>query len=281
MALAAAILAIPRAVPPRELPLPSVDRIEQRTAEERDRQRIREATAEPLPFVIRAAGEAFRRLGAAELRGDEIGAGVQRAAFVQRLADARHRYGDEPLLALESLQASLFVAAARRREPPTPEPRRDVEELGGKFWRLAIDSGWLAEGRVLIEDDALSTLFKVRWANLAGLLDTYPFAPSLNGWRIYYRTLLLHPEHRRDPDPLLPSQADLLTRYVEALSKQDPDYPALLARGILEHWLHDYAGAERLLSAHLNQHPFGPWRLRSQNYLLAARRHVPGPLLDP
>src|SRR5882724_3026610 len=69
-ALGGAVLALPRPIPPRELPLPAVDRSEQRESEGRARAMVQTAEATPLPFLVRAAGEAFRRFGEGEAKGD-------------------------------------------------------------------------------------------------------------------------------------------------------------------------------------------------------------------
>jgi hypothetical protein len=278
MALGAAILAVPRAVPPDAIPLPRVDRVGEARAEARERALARRAAATPLPFLVRAAGEAFRRFGVAEAKEDASEARALSEALVARVAEARRRHGDEALLSLRAVQSELFVRAVTRWAA-SRGPDAELDELGGSFVRRAEESGFIAAHRqIAIDADALATIFTIRWTKLAGLIDVFPFAPSLNEWRLYYRTLLTHPALRPEGRRAGPSgETEILAAVVDALSRRDPDYPALLARGILEHWAGHYSNAAALFSAHLASNPSGPWRLRAQNYLLAAYRHVPRP----
>ncbi|HEX4338582.1 MAG TPA: hypothetical protein VH062_21905 [Polyangiaceae bacterium] len=268
-ALGALSLALPRPVAPTELPLPAVDRAEESAARARARELVRGAQATPLPFLVRAAGEAFRRFGAAESKGDEMEADAQQNAFAKRVEAARKLHGDTPVLALRAVQSELFVKALRERNAT------ELHELGGKFFGES-DAG-AAERSGLLEDDELESLFALRWMKLAGVLESRPFSPTLNEWRLYYRTLLAHAELASDKmrtDPV--ARAMTLARCVEAVAKLDPDYPQKLALGITQHWMGRYDDAEALFAAHLAAHPTGVLRLRVQGYLLAARRHVAG-----
>jgi hypothetical protein len=272
IALLATVLAVPHAVVPTDLPLPFVDRAEERRADLRAEELRDGARARPLPFLVRAAGEAFRQFGRAEARGDTAEADALAAALLERVAEARKRHGDGPLLALRAVQAELFVRAVTS-PGPTADDDRDREELGGAFFQRARANGWIAEdGTTFIEPDGLEIAFSVRWTRLAGVLETHPFAPTLNQWRLYYRTLLAHPPAPRGVPADALASADTLEGYVLALSRRDPEYPELLARGILAMRQRRFAAAIPLLSAHLVRNPSGPWRLRAQNFLFAAHR---------
>src|ERR1700753_3455881 len=69
-ALCGVALALPRPVAPRELPLPAVDRGAGRERHARARALVQAAATTPLPFLVRAAGEAFRHFGSAEAAGE-------------------------------------------------------------------------------------------------------------------------------------------------------------------------------------------------------------------
>ncbi|HVW25755.1 MAG TPA: hypothetical protein VHC69_10315 [Polyangiaceae bacterium] len=268
-ALGGVALALPRPVPPKELPLPAVDRHEEARAAARDRDRIASAREAPLPFLVRAAGDAFRRLGDAEVRGQENDADAMANAFSKRVEAARKEHGDEPVLALRAVQTDLFVTAVRRWN------LSELHQLGGSFFaaRDAEAATRVAE----LPDDELASLFEMRWSKLAGVVKERPFAPTLNEWRLYYRTLLSHAElasPKLEHDAT--ARAASLGRVVEALAKIDPDYPASLALGVTRHWLARYDDAEALFTSYLAAHPTGAFRLRVQGYVLAARRHEPG-----
>jgi hypothetical protein len=265
IAVGAVLLAIPRPVAPRELPLPRVDRREQARLERSEAERLDRAEREPLPFLVRAAGEAFRRFGAAESgAADRDTVEARRTEFVEAVRSARQRHGDEPMLALRAIQTTLFVRAVEvlRRGRAAD---REVLELGGAFTESAAAAGFVDHGRLRLGDDEAACVFRMRWNSLAELLGTQPFSPTLNEWRLYYR---VHLGHRRPGATELPG-------YVDALVRHDTEYPALLARGIIAYWDARFADATELFAEHLARHPTGAWRLRAQNYLLAAYSRAP------
>jgi len=270
-ALCAVSLAVPRAVVPDEIPLPSVDRAEVRGNAEHDRVLVAGAVETPLPTKVRAVGEAFRRFGSVEARGDVAHAADASKALRASVSEARAAFGDDPLLTLRAVQADLFVRAVRRWAA-SGEEEPDLVELGGSFVRRARASGWVShDHRLVIDPDGLAAVFAMRWTKLSGLIDQHPFSPTLNQWRLYFHTLIAHPESGDDRA----AEPQILSSYVMALVRKDPDYPELFARGILAFRMNDYPAAEAALVAHLRAHPDGPWWLRARNYLVAARERLP------
>lgn len=264
IALGAALLAIPRAVVPRELPLPGVDRREYGLLERTEAGRLARAETKPLPYLVRAAGEAFRRFGTAESgSSDAATLEARKADFLESVVAARQRHGDEAMLDLRAIQTTLFVRAVDALRDGRRS--RDLLELGGSFVTRGDDAGWLRGGRVHLGADEAACIFRIRWSRLAGLLDTQPFSPTLNEWRLYYRALIAHAS----------TESPAVAGYVDALIKLDPEYPALLARGIVAYWDARFDEATELFAQHLAAHPTGPWRLRAQNYLLAAYARAP------
>lgn len=265
IAIGAALLAIPRAIAPRELPLPAVDRAELSRLERVEAERLARAETKPLPYLVRAAGEALRLLGAAESESSNAATlEARRTDFLEAIGAARKRHGDDAVLVLRAVQTALFVRAVERlRDGRMPD--REALELGGAFVLRGGEMGWMHGGRMRLEPDEAASVFRVRWNSLAGLLETRPFSPSLNEWRLYYRTLLGR----------APPGSPTLSGYVDALVKHDSEYPVLLARGIIAYWDNRFAEATELLAQHLASHPMGPWRLRAQNYLLAAYERAP------
>jgi len=264
IAVIAALLGVPHAVPPDVLPLPNVDFRESQRAEAADVELARKAVGEALPFETRAVGEAFRRFG-------ESNAAQNTGLATDRLVEVRERArvalkvrGVESLGRLLALQTEMFLDLLVRWERGE-DVEAQLAELGGNFLAKAKSAGWLRSARRL---DATRSerrvLFRVRWADVTGLRDQPKLAPTANEWRVYYRFLLLHPEHG---DARLSADAQL--RYVSVIEKVDLDYPAAFARGVLYYRMGLFAKSEQSFRAELER-PDGPWRLRARNHLLAA-----------
>ena len=270
IALLGALLAVPREVPPDVLPLPRIDRQEQRRVSRLERERAVAALVDPLPFDVRAVGEALRRYGQAESGGRSAAALAQHQQLAHLAAKARKAQGDTMLLRLRALQTHLFLGSLASWEAGGPVGP-DLSELGGSLTRDADRLGWVdRHGRFIMSRIEREVLFRIRWGRLTGLLDDHPFAPSLTDWRTYYRFLLEHAPRPCSVDGRR-QQALATLQVVRALEKRDPGYPALLARGVLLYERGAFAAADQALGAHLLRFPEGPWRLRAQNYLTAAR----------
>ena len=269
IALLGAALAVPRSVAPEEIPVPDVDRREERRARRADAEHADAAEREPLAFEVRAVGEALRRYGAAEATPGGPPPGPEQLAELRTHARAaRARHGDVPLLRLRAVQSRLFCRALERWEA-TGSTDADLPELGGRFLEKAQQSGWIdRDRRIVLEEPERAVLFHVRWADLTGLAKEHQFRPSLNEWRIYYRALLEHPDAGPERGP---ARHAAQRRYVLALQRLDPEFPAALALGVIAYQLGDYAQATSAFRTHLDAHPGGAWRLRAQNHLAASQ----------
>lgn len=269
IALLAALLGVPRPVAPDVLPLPRVDVRELERSEAAARALARQALGEPLPFEVRAVGEAFRRFGAANA-AQRTGDAEQQLLECRGLArGALARHGEEALERLQALQTEMFLDLSVRWERG-----EDVEpalgELGGNFVEKAKSAGWLDGARHLrLTLAERRVLFKVRWADVTGLRDKPRLAPTANDWRLYYRFLLLHPEPSAAGRP-----AEQQLRYVPLVERIDPGYPGAFARGVLYYRLGAFAQAAAAFEGHLAGSQSGPWRLRARNHLVAARERA-------
>lgn len=264
-AVLSAALVVPRAVPPVDLPLPRIDRSEQRQRLADEQARSAAARATPLPFEVRALGELVRRFGALPKNQPEHLSTLARQ-LREQVAEARRRHGAEPLLGLRALQAELFVRAVREQAPNGDGAgARAARELGGELASPAAHAFWYDAHGFRGSDAELATLFRMRWNELAGVTRVQPFAPTLNEWRVYYRFRLRYPE--RSPSGHGASTA--LTNDLAALGELDPDYPIDLARGVALYWQGEYAAAAAAFAAQLQLHPDGPWTLRARNHLAA------------
>jgi hypothetical protein len=257
----AVLLVVPRPVPPSGLPLPAVDRTEERRARRAENELARRAEERPLAFETREVGEALRRYGRLETAGAGLGLGLA-LADLRRFARAVEQGPLAPeLAALLAYQAWAFRNALSRW-PSDPEAKQEVEELGGSFLKQAQKQGWLVtEQRTALTASELTILFRLRWLSLTGLERNADLRLSLNDYRVYYAMLL----RLSQSNPELGPAARL--RLVVALSEKDPKYPGLLARGLLELESGRPAQASRLLREFLLQEPRGPWQLRARNLL--------------
>jgi len=260
-----ALLALPRASRPETLPLPRASRV----LSERDEVTQSEltATAEQagLPFEVRAVGEAIRHFGL--VNGKHEDTGHDRQDIEQRARVVLDQGNARPLLELRAVQTEYFLRALARFSQ-NGVITQDLSELGGDFIQQAQRSGWLDGARRCRADTlTLRAMFRVRWSELSGLGHVFPFAPSLNDSRLYYRFLLLYPERLSDH----PSEDDdnaARLKLVSALSHVDPDYPSAFAQGYLLFRLGDVRSAALAYRRQLAQQDSGPYALLARNYLI-------------
>lgn len=254
-----AILAVPRPVEPDFVPLPVIDREQQRLEGDIERARAERAKA-GLPLEVRAVGESLRRFGKSATATPALAR--QLSAQLRRLVDvAIERHGAERLLELRALQAELFSAAIVQGDDE--RAARELEELGGSVYAATVERGWL---QTPLDRRELEAFFRMYWGETLGLVQQQPFAPTLNEWRVYYRFFLSRP---LGEGPARKGDVQLHLGYVAALARHDQDYPARLARGVLFYQQAAFADAAAELRAHLERHPDGPWTLRARNHLAA------------
>jgi hypothetical protein len=268
LVLASALLAAPRPTKPLVLPLPEPHHAVLARDRAADRARVEQATRDGLPYATRAVGEVLRRFGVASTSKDGNTEAVLKD--LRQLAQAELAASRvDALLALRAVQTALFVTATRSWEP-RGAVARELRELGGDFPELATRSGWLDGSRVVLTDDELALLFRMRWNDLTGLGATQPFTARLDEYRERYSLLLRHPSGE-NPSVRLKRQLG----YVAAMETLDRDYPALFARGVLLYRAEAYEASADAFRAHLAKRPDGPWTLRAKNHLLEAMEHVP------
>ena len=265
----AAALAVPRPSVPADLPTPDVERRMIAFARDEASELAAEAKSRPLPFEVRAVGELLRRYGKAEAAGQRGDLGGLLADLHRAAAAAAAKYPPRELGKLQAVQAELFDAAVRAWE--RGEGTAELDELGGSLRTRAQELGWLKDGRLLMSATERRVLFRLRWADLTGLRERAPFVPTLDDWRVYYAFLLEHPEGAS-----LSARTQKQLGYVTALAKRDPTYPLWLARGVLLYRSGAYPESADAFSAHLAEHPDGPYALRAKNHLLAALAKAEG-----
>ena len=271
MVLTCAWLALPRASVPLTLPLPRIDRAEVRRSAAVETQLSARAETEGLPFEVRAVGESIRHFGRSVAHG--IDTEHDRDDLRERL-EAVLAKGEAPLLlSLRAVQTRFFLQALQEFERDG-KPSTDLDELGADFVPHAKRNGWFGpDGRCLADEATRRVLFHMHFADLLEKRSSFPFAPTLNEWRIYYRFSLLHPEPEPGAASDIAADATRL-RIVNALSRRDPEYPALFAKGYLLTSLGDPEAAATAFRAQLGAHESGPYALLARNYLIHSLQDV-------
>jgi len=285
IAASGAVLALPRATAPEDIPPPSVDERALAMTLQHDRDRAlaiapeleREVTGSSSPrlFDLRALGQAIRDFGLADASPNREELIVEQRAKLAEAVLRATTLGEDKLLALRSYELLLFLREVRRWEETRVESE-ELQALGGPFIPMLERNGWIRNGRIVPDEKVRAILFKRRWNEITGLSEG-PFALTLDEQRAYYRFLLMH------PSPLTGMRGDEVDcrsidqwrlRKVLEFSQLDPEYPDELARGVLLFRLGAHLAAAEAFRNHLAKHPDGPHTLRVRNYLLAAVEHA-------
>ncbi len=258
-------LGLPRPVDPDRIPLPVVDRRVLTRIDRLDLERVARAEREGLVFEVRALGEQVRRYGSASGHHHAGAAAAAREEALRLRRSVERTLGPEPICELRALQTALFLEAVSRYEQ-RGHADRELEELAGDFVEHARAAGWLDAGRRwTITRSELAVLYRLRWAELTGALESRVLRPALDEFRLYYRVLIEHPE---GDSAALRDEKRL--SYVGALSRIDDEYPGELARGVVLLRMGRPQAALDAFAAHGATHGDGPWSLRARNYALSA-----------
>jgi hypothetical protein len=267
MAIVTAALVVPREAEPVDLPAPRVDHAEQRRVLEEDRKLAARYTDELLPFEVRRLGERLRQLGLEETRGALDARDVEELRREAR--EVHERHGSEALLGLVALQSSLFASALRRWEA-SGVPDDELAELGGAFAHRTAQTGLMRSGRLRLDPGHRRVVFRMRWLHLTGLVGAPGLRPSLDDWRTHLGLVLRHPRwYGADT-------GDQRLQAVARLERLDPEFPAELARGVIEFRRGSYPDAARSFERHLDRSPRGRWALRARHHWLAALERIGG-----
>ena len=286
LALAGALVVIPREVEPVELPEPSVDMRALRAVDHLELERAHSVSSRPLDADVRALGSALRLYGRADADADadELAAARDQVVTTFRRAMA---VGQDEVLRLRAVQLEQFVSAVRQWELTGVESEA-LSELAGPFLAAVRRSGWIVEAhgrrRLELDEAALRVLFKKRWNDVTGA-GSPPFDLSLDEQRAFLRFLLRHPvEPMLLPLSAKPTQRELderravtreqVAQYrlkkIDELAALDATFPAKLAKGVVEYQRGRFLLAVEAFRAHLEKAPDGPYTLRANNYLRAA-----------
>lgn len=290
VALMLGILLVPRAVPPRDVPLPIVDASALARTHAEDAARVRAAEAEALPREVRALGAAIRAFNTAEdANAPDTAWDVLRANIDRARKDALP-FGVGPLLALRAVQGDRFVASLHEWEHGAP-PSAELAATGGGFLQRFAAVGWVRDRRVELDDDALRVAHKLKWNVVSGFDGVSDFEPTLDETRALYAFYLGHPhppeqtkrsidaarmtaKSKEDCDALDSGEAMATEAWraekIKALGRVDAAYPTDFALGVAEYRAGRYEASARAFQGWIDAHPDGALTLRARNHLRAA-----------
>jgi tetratricopeptide (TPR) repeat protein len=283
----AAVVGVPRAVPPTELPEPTIHARELAGALRSDDQRARRWAerwkAGAIDRDVRVLGEAVGAFGLAEVDGGDAVRLAAQIAVKEAAYQAIAR-SPEDVLALRAHQTLAFVREAKAFER-SGETSDDLLALAGVFHRSAEAFGWYdrAARRLVADEPVLRAHYKKRWNELTGLTGS-AFALTRDEELALFRFVIAHPAVAH---PALPRGAgpdarraraladgvatnEMRLKKIRELAKLDPEYPGAFAEGVVLFQLGRFEHAAVAFERHLSAHPDGPWTLRARNHLKAA-----------
>lgn len=290
VALLLAVLMLPRAVPPRDIPLPNVDARALEAARAGDDARAAAAADTPLPQAVRAFGAAIRAFNVAEARDAPDTPWEILRSDVDRTRKEAMATGVGPLLDLRAAQLKKFLDGLVVWKK-TGKVSTEFEAVAGAFLRRTTAAGWVHDREVDLSDADLRVMYKLKWNAVAHFEELPGFDPSLDELRELYTFYLLHPHApegtraaidaaRKNAHTTADCEALAAGEVmagegwrldkIERLGHLDPTYPVEFARGVALYRTGNYDGSARAFEAWLQQHPDGPWTLRARNHLRAA-----------
>lgn len=283
----AALVGVPRAVPPADVPEPDVRAAPLAAAlradDELARRWARRWAAGEIDHDLRLLSEAVGAFGRAEHDGTdgELTEAQRRAKEAAHRAIAR---SPEDVLALRAHQTLAFLREMKAFER-SGQASDDLRALAGTFARSAEAYRWYdrAARRLVADEAALRAMYKKRWNEITGLTGT-AFALARDEELARYRFLIAHPgiAHPALPDGAGPAAVraraladgvalnERRLQSIRQVAKLDPEYPASFAEGVVLFQLGRFEHAAVAFERHLSAHPDGPWTLRARNHLKAA-----------
>jgi hypothetical protein len=286
VALLGTLLIAPLRVVPEDVPLPLAD--ERRLA---DRMRwdgelaarvVPSLERDPARFYdVRAFGDAFRAYGRAESSSDMYEVVRMRKKLLDAVNVAR-ALGDEPLLGVRAYEKQRFLIELAGWEKAEDESE-ELRGLAGSFLSSARRYGWLAGGKLEMNELVRGIFFEQRWNDLTGLTEA-PFALLPDERLAFYRFLFTRPPV--DATMVSPTDACFFAdewrlRKLGEIAEIDPSYPQALARGILLYRVGRYPAAAEALRTHLSGAQSGQYALRARNYLAEASARAAAPVPSP
>ncbi len=285
------LVAFPRAVAPRDVPLPRIDARSLDATLAEDAAVAKAAHATGVEPETRLLGTRMREfLIAQTTETDEQLVSVKREAVLAATREVFEKYGPPALKRLRAIQVARFVeevAAFERTGQSSPE----LVALAGGFVERLRGIGWIEGSRVLLDGEQRRVAYKLMWNGTAGVDEAREMALSLDEMRALYTLYLQHPhvpeattryfeERRRaatTPEACAAVEAEVsMSREkwrlekVRRLGEIDPTYPAEFALGVATYRTKSFAMSGQHFQTWLREHPEGGLAQRAQNHLRAA-----------
>ncbi|CAN5137100.1 hypothetical protein BH09MYX1_BH09MYX1_05140 [soil metagenome] len=294
-------LLVPRAVPPRDMPMPLVDAAAIERTHESDRARVRSAHDAPLPPEVRALGASIRAFNSAESAARPDTPWDVLRANVDRTRKEALSFGVGPLLDLRAVQCDRFVTELASWESGAPLSA-ELVATGGRFLQRFSDVGGGKSPEdprarfVAPNEDERRVLCKLQWNTVSGFDGVSDFELTLDESRVLYTFYLGHPHPpeitRRtidaarmtaktaaDCDALGAGEAMASEQWrvekLKALGRIDATYPTDYAVGVAEYRAGRFEASARAFEAFIDKHPDGVLTLRARNHLRAALAEAP------
>jgi tetratricopeptide (TPR) repeat protein len=291
--LLAMFLVMPRAVAPEDIPLPQIDMRSLDAARRDDAARADRARTTRLSSDVLMVGTALRALNQAQVRNasvEELGAARVTLEHAFRLAGEDRAQAVEGLRSLRAVQLEAFLTEVEKFEQ-TGKSTEELEALGGTFVDRMAAGGWIRDGKVLLDEAARRSAYKLVWNAQVGA-DRFPeLALSVDEQRALYIFYLTHPHapeaQRAAYENMRRSAADsaecrravaLETEDTEQwriekirrLGEVDASYPTAYALGVAYYRAGRFDRSVESFRSWLASHPDGPLALRARNHMKAA-----------
>lgn len=287
------LLMMPRSVPPEEVPLPIIDGAALHAQIQDDIARAASARAKRLDGDILLVGTTFRALNVAQVTGapaEDVGVARTALEGAFRAVAPDGERAIEGLRTLRALELDTFLTEVRSFEA-TGKPSAELEELAGPFLDHMIGAGWVQNGKVLLDDAALRTAYKMVWNAQLGADRLRGLQLGLDEQRALYTFYLTHPhasEAQRLAYEAMRRRATTLGECLKAnaeehgdmeqwrvdkirrLGELDPTYPTSYALGVAYYRSGRLEQSIEAFRGWIEHHPDGPYALRARNHLKAA-----------
>ena len=283
-------LAFPRAAPPSEIPLPTIDERELAKIEASDRE-LADLAKKGLSDDTRILGSAIRAYFL--LHDDDVSTSsdvVKRRGELNQATAIVMRNTPHEIKLLRAAQLEVFQAALLAFESTGVESQ-DLREVGGGFVRRMRDVGWMRGNRFVADRIVRAVLFKLAWNATLGIIDdpilalTRDELRALHGFYLRFphvpeqQKISLELARKNATSPAACEETAALERAaledfrlekVKRLGAIDPEYPTAFAIGVVSYRRGRYSMAAEAFRDWLRMHPNGPLALRAQNHLKAA-----------